>query len=71
MESSIADMLGTSSPRRTTGLGNTGGANSTILGMTNGTSIRQQLDSLSATMHETVGRLELAGRQIINLEEDR
>ena len=30
--------------------------------MTGGPSIRQQLDSLSMTVHEVVGRLELAGQ---------
>lgn len=39
--------------------------------MTAGPSIRSQLDSLSMTVHDVVGRLELAGRNIINLEEDR
>lgn len=32
-----------------------------VLGMTGGPCIRQQLDSLSMTVHEVVGRLELAG----------
>lgn len=34
-----------------------------MLGMTGGPSIRQQLDSLSMTVHEIVGRLELAGER--------
>jgi len=39
--------------------------------MTGGTSMRSQLDSLSMTVHEVVGRVELSGRQILMLEEDR
>jgi hypothetical protein len=39
--------------------------------MTSGTSMRSQLDSLSMTVHEVVGRVELSGRQILMLEEDR
>ena len=31
----------------------------------------KQLDSISMTVHEVVGRVELAGRQILMLEEDR
>jgi hypothetical protein len=44
---------------------------STVLGMTGGTSMRAQLDSLSMTVHEVVGRIELSGRNILMLEEDR
>ena len=44
---------------------------SQVLGMTSGTSMRAQLDSISMTVHEVVGRVELAGRQILMLEEDR
>ena len=33
--------------------------------------MRSQLDSLSMTVHEVVGRVELSGRQILMLEEDR
>ena len=44
---------------------------SQVLGMTSGPTIRQQLDSLSATVHEVTGRVELSGRAIVNLEEDR
>jgi hypothetical protein len=35
--------------------------------MTGGTSMRAQLDSLSMTVHEVVGRIELSGRQILML----
>lgn len=42
-----------------------------ILGMTGGPTIRAQLDSLSMTVHEVVGRVELTGRTVVNLEEDR
>ena len=56
--------------------GGLGGTNlmvssSQVLGMTTGPTIRQQLDSLSMTVHEVVGRVELSGRTIVNLEEDR
>ena len=34
-----------------------------------GMSIRAQLDNMSMTMHEVVGRTELSGRQIVALEE--
>lgn len=44
---------------------------SQVLGMTSGPTIRSQLDSLAMTVHEVVGRVELSGRSIINLEEDR
>lgn len=47
------------------------GSRSTVLGMTGGTSMRAQLDSLSMTVHEVVGRIELSGRNILMLEEDR
>jgi hypothetical protein len=40
---------------------------SQVLGMTGGTSMRAQLDSLSMTVHEVVGRIELSGRQILML----
>ena len=44
---------------------------SQVLGMTAGPTIRAQLDSIAMTVHEVVGRVELSGRTIINLEEDR
>ena len=34
-----------------------------------GMSIRAQLDNMSITVHEVVGRMELSGRQIVMLEE--
>ena len=34
-----------------------------------GMSIRSQLDAMSLTMHEVVGRTELSGRQVVQLEE--
>jgi hypothetical protein len=40
---------------------------SQVLGMTQGTNMRNQLDSLSMTVHEVVGRIELSGRQILML----
>ncbi len=40
---------------------------SQVLGMTGGTSMRAQLDSISMTVHEVVGRIELSGRQILML----
>jgi hypothetical protein len=43
------------------------GGGSQVLGMTGGTSMRAQLDSLSMTVHEVVGRIELSGRQILML----
>ena len=46
-------------------------SSSVILGMTGGPTIRAQLDSLSMTVHEVVGRVELTGRTVVNLEEDR
>lgn len=47
------------------------GQGSQVLGMTGGPSMRAQLDSIAMTTHEIVGRVELAGRQILMLEEDR
>jgi hypothetical protein len=44
---------------------------SQAMGMTQGPTIRQQLDSLSMTVHEVVGRVEMGGRDIVNLQEDR
>ena len=54
----------TASPGRSA---TSGAGGSQVLGMTAGTSMRAQLDSISMTVHEVVGRVELAGRQILML----